>query len=81
MPNTNDCLEALSRRIQFENFIRRVAFSDPLAACLWARASAQAAFTAFLADGRTILVSCVVAFDTTHRHSWHWTECVCRVRR
>ena len=70
----NECLGALSRRVQFANFVRRASFAAPIDACMWAfQGNAHAPFTAFITDGRTILVQPLPA------NQWHWTEHVCRV--
>ena len=74
--SNNDCskLADLSRAIQRANFIRRAAFPTPHDACQWAEYHAHDAFSAFVEDGRTILVQ-----PLSLELSWVWTEHVCPV--
>jgi len=73
--SNNDCfqLRNLSRAIQRANFVRRAAFQTPFDVCQWARGNAHDSFSAFVEDGRTILV------QPFAEGTWFWTEHVCPV--
>src|SRR5690348_14546156 len=79
LERAHECLNALERKIARENFIRRACFGQPINACEWARANAHAPFTAFCADGRTILVQPLEPLKLDGLALWHWTEHVCPV--
>lgn len=69
----NAVAEKRARVARLQLFCKVLGFTDPGAACAWARANAHDAFTAFCTDGRTILVQ---PYETGH---WVWTDHVCPV--